>query len=967
MNRRLPEQEGEWIDRNKRQPFSFEGKTYHGLVGDVISSALYANDVRFVGRSFKYHRPRGSYSFASHDANAMFTDGVRTNIRGNVVPLGTNMNLRAVNTFGGLKADRMKITDRFSKLMPVGFYYKVFHRPRWMFPLHENVIRKIAGLGAINPEFPPTSSPKDYDWCDVLVVGAGPTGLNAALAAADHGADVLLVDESARPGGSLGWQSGRDKQSRETLRRLTDEVKAHKGIRIRCSTMAAGYYTDNWVALCDSTRMTKLRARTIIFATGAMEQPAVFQNNDLPGVMLASAAQMLVRRYAVKPFENVIVLTANSDGYRAALDLHEVGVAVTAIVDLRPGGEGSACRNEVEEIGLTIRQGSTVYEALSSSDKTRIIGAMICPLDANGNPELLQLERMPCDGIAVSVGWMPNSGLPAQAGVTFKYDSGLEQFVPASIPDSVFVAGRVNGVYDYSDRIADGRRAGLAAARLLGLCEETPPDVSRHAGDALSHPYPIFPHPGKKNFIDFDEDLHLVDIVNAHQEGYDSSELMKRYSTVGMGPSQGKLANLNAVRVMARLNGDSIDDTGSTTSRPFYNPVSIGHLAGRRFHPMRHTAIHDWHAEHDAKFIHAGSWYRPEHYRREGATRAERILAEATAVRTSAGVMDLSTLGKIFINGPDAVKMLESIYTGRFAKLDVGKQRYAVALDESGVIIEDGVVARLADDVYYVTSTSSGAEGFYRDLQRWAMIWGLNVTIINATGHYAAMNVAGPNSRMILEKLTDIDVSGEAFPYLGVRQGTVADARAMVLRVGFVGELGYEVHVPASQGMHVWRAIMEEGRNFDVQPFGTEAQRLLRMEKGHIIIGHDTDALTTPLEVGLSWALGKNKSFFVGQRSVEVMKNKSLERKLVGIRWPAGYDGPLPEECHLMLDQNRIVGRVTSISARTTLGYPSGMALIHPDFAALDSEVTIRVGGGATSRTTVVGLHQYDPENERQA
>ena len=966
MNRRLPEQEGEWIDRTKRQSFHFEGETFHGVAGDVISSALYANDVRFVGRSFKYHRPRGSYSFVSHDANAMFTDGVRTNIRGNVVPLGPNMNLRAVNTFGGLKADRMRITDRFSKLMPVGFYYKVFHRPRWMFPLHENVIRKIAGLGAINPDFPPTSSPKDYDWCDVLVVGAGPTGLNAALAAAENGADVLLVEESARPGGSLGWQNGRDKQSGETRRRLIDDVNAHAGIRVRCSTMAAGCYSDNWVALCDDMRLTKLRARTIIFATGAAEQPAVFQNNDLPGVMLASAAQMLARRYAVKPFENVIVLTANSDGYRAALDLHDVGVAVKAIVDLRPVGEGSSLRSEVEEIGLTIRQGSTVYEALSSRDKTSITGAMICPLDTNGNPELLQLEKMSCDGIAVSVGWMPNSGLPAQAGVTFKYYSQLEQFVPDFLPEGVFAAGRVNGVYDQSDRMTDGRRAGLAAARFLGLSSETPPDVPRHTGNALSHPYPIFPHPGKKNFIDFDEDLHLVDFVNAHQEGYDSSELMKRYSTVGMGPSQGKLANMNAVRVMARLNVDSIDDTGSTTSRPFYNPVSIGHLAGRRFHPMRYTAMHDWHAEHDAEFIHAGSWYRPEHYRRDGATRDDRILAEAMAVRTSAGVIDLSTLGKIFINGPDAVKMLENIYTGKFGKLAVGKQRYAVALDESGVIIEDGVVARLAEDVFYVTSTSSGAEGFYRDLQRWAMIWGLDVTIINATGQYAAMNVAGPNSRAILEKLTDIDISADGFPYLGVRQGSVAGARAMVLRVGFVGELGYEVHVPASQGMHVWQSIMEEGRAFDVQPFGTEAQRLLRMEKGHIIIGHDTDALTTPLEVGLSWAIGKDKSFFVGQRSIEVMKNKPVERKLVGIRWPAGYAGPLPEECHIMIEQSRIIGRVTSISERTTLGYPLGMALIHPDFADVDSEVTIRVDGGARSRTTVVGLHQYDPDNERQ-
>lgn len=751
------------------------------------------------------------------------------------------------------------------------------------------------------------------------------------------------------------------------LSRLSADVNAHAGIRVRCGTMAAGYYTDHWVALVDDTRMTKLRAGTVVFATGAMEQPAVFQNNDVPGVMLASAAQRLMRRYAVKPFDSVILLTANADGYRAALDFHDVGVTITAIVDLRPGGEGSTLRTEVEKAGLSIRQGATVYEALTSRDKTRVAGALVCPLDATGSPELQQLERLPCDGIAVSVGWMPSAALPGQAGVTFTYDSKLEQFVPDTTPDGVFTAGRANGVYDRAARIDDGRRAGLAAARSLGLRGDAPPDVSRNGVDARSHSYPIFQHPGKKNFIDFDEDLHLVDLANAHHEGYDSSELLKRYSTVGMGPSQGKLANMNSVRVLAKLNGKSIDETGSTTSRPFANPVSIGHLAGRRFHPMRHTAMHDWHEEHDGEFIHAGAWYRVDHYRRDGASREERILVEASAVRNSAGMIDLSTLGKIFINGPDALNMLERIYTGRFAKLAVGKQRYAVALDESGVIIEDGVVARLDDDIYYVTSTSSGAEGFYRDLQRWALIWGLNVTIINATGQYAAMNIAGPNSRAIMEQLTDIDLSPDAFPYLGVRQSTVADASAMLLRVGFVGELGYEVHVPVSQGMHVWQAILEAGKASDVQPFGTEAQRLLRMEKGHIIIGHDTDALTTPFEVELEWAIGKNKPFFVGQRSLDAMRKKPVERTLVGISWPKGYAGPLPEECHLMIEQGKIVGRVTSVAGRTTLGHPLGMALIHPDFATPGTGVTVRVDGGATSRTTVVGLHQYDPKNERQA
>ncbi len=975
MNNRLPKQAGEWIDRSRELNFTFEGMSCRGYQGDVITSALYANGMRMVGRSFKYHRARGSYSMAGHDAHAMLTDGVRTNIRGDQVSLESGMNLRAVNTAGGLKRDRLNITERFSRFMPVGFYYKAFYKPRWLFPFHEKQMRKVAGLGAINANNAPTNSPKDYAWCDVLVIGGGGSGMSAALAAADGGARVMLVDEGLKLGGSLVWQGGGDHGGRvEPLAAaMVAKVEAHENIEVRCSTMAGGYYGDHWMGLFNGEKLTKLRAKSVVFATGVIEQPAVFGNNDLPGVMLASAAQRLMRLFAIKPFEQAVVLAGNDDGYRATLDLLDVGVVVKAVVDLRREDDvlSTDAMAQVRATGVAVRMGCGIYEAQARGtgrDRIGVAGVVVCPLNDDGELDAKRCETIACDGVAVSVGWTPNAGLLYQSGVRFVYDDGLEQLLPDVVPATVFVAGRANGVYAWTDRLRDGERAGLGAAGCLGEGNGEVgegQDVGGRSKVAMSHGYPIFEHPGKKNFVDFDEDLHLKDFVNAHQEGYDNIELMKRYSTVGMGPSQGKIANVNSVRILAKLNGKTINETGTTTSRPFYQPVPIGHLAGRRFHPMRHTPMHDWHKQHGAVMFHAGAWYRPEFYRNGSMSREDCILSEAMHVRKSLGLIDLSTLGKLFICGADAGAFLERLYTGHFASMKIGKQRYAVALDETGVMIEDGVVSRLSEDRYYVTATSSGVAAFYREMQRWALVWGMDVTLINATGQYAAMNLAGPKSREVLAGLTDVDLSNDAFPFLGTREGMVAGVQAIMMRVGFVGELGYELHVPANMGLRLWERLMDAGAG--IRPFGVEAQRLLRLEMGHLIISHDTDALTHPDEADIGWALADDKPFYVGQRSIAVMRKQTLERKLVGIRWEAGYSGPLPEECHLVIDEvrHKMVGRVTSVAHRSTLGYALGMAFVHPDMARPGTKIDIRVDGGAMSRAEVVALPHHDGEKQK--
>jgi len=969
MNNRLPPRQGEWIDRSRPIEFRFEGRTYQGYHGDVLSSALWANGVRLLGRSFKYHRPRGVYSLANCDVNVMVEDGTRTNMRGDVLPLRSGLEVRSVNTAGGLARDWLRFVEWFSAFLPVGFYYKAFHTPRWLFPFFERQMRKVAGLGQINPASRAEATPKDYATCDLLVVGAGPAGLAAAATAVQlTGVRALVVDEQPRPGGSLHWQRALHAAGRGRLQGLEWACGI---LEVRYNTQAAGWYPDNWIALVDEGHLTKLQARAVVVAAGCIEQPAVFANNDLPGVMLASAAQRLLHLYRVKPCDRCVVLAANAEAYACALELHEAGIQVAAIADLRPGGETGELGQRITAAGIKVHPGHTVQEAIPGFGKASVKRAVLCSVGQDGKAAGIRVD---CDGIIMSVGWAPNADLLYQAGARFHYSPTVEQFVPETLPAGIFAAGRVNGIFDLEAQLADGHRAGLEAARFLGKGAGPIPDRTVHRGQPPSHPYPIFPHPKKKCFVDLDEDIHLADFVNAHQEGYDNIELLKRYTTVGMGPSQGKLANMNAVRILARLNGRSVQETGTTTSRPFHHPVPMALLAGRRFHPVRRTPMHDWHAAAGAVFTYVGAWLRPEYYPVGGRGREDCILDEALHVRRDVGLIDIGTLGKIEVNGPDAAAFLERIYTGRFARLQVSRLTYAVACDESGVLIEDGLVARLGEDRFYVTATTTGVTPFFQEMQRWAILFRMNVVLVNATGSWSAMNLAGPKAREVLAGLTDLDLAPSAFPYLSVREGTVAGARARLLRVGFVGELGYEIHVPAGQAYSVWSALMEAGQKYNIRPFGVEAQRLLRLEKGHIILGQDTDALTNPFEVGLEWALGKNKPFFIGQRSLAVVKAQPLTRRLVGIVLPANFADSTPsrgglawpEECHLVMADGAIVGRITSIARRSTLGHPLGLAFVRPDLAVPGQRVTIKVEGGRLIAAEVARIPFYDPDSQRQ-
>jgi sarcosine oxidase subunit alpha len=959
--RRLPPVPGELIDRAAVVEFVFEGMPVRGYRGDTVGSALAASGVRTLGRSFKYHRRRGMLSAAGHDANALMQVEALgrsvPNVRADVVPVAPGWRVRAVNTRGGLERDRLAGLQRLAPFLPVGFYYKAFHSKRW-FPRWERMFRELSGLGEVDLAAPRRSTPKRYDFCDVLVVGAGPSGLSAALAAASRGATVLLVDENQAAGGSGSYARGGGSVTLEQTSALIAAVQAQSRIRLLTGAYAAGYYADHWVAVVTSECMVKVRARAVVIAQGAYEQPAVFRGNDLPGVMLASAAQRLLYRHAVASAQRVAILTANAHGYAAALDALGNGLELAAVLDLRaePGALSAPAADLLIRRGVTVHCGVAPIEALPGPAGD--VGNLLFEAPGAGR------QRLPLDGIWMSVGFAPANALLHQAGARFVYAPALEQFVPQTPPQGVYACGKVNGVYAFDERLTDGRAAGEQAAAGLGFGAVPARGTPAPPTECPTHAFPIFRHPRGGEFVDFDEDLTIKDLENACQEGFDSSELLKRFSTVGMGPSQGKHSNVNALRILARVRGAPLAALGTTTARPMFHPVPLSHLAGRGFMPERRTALDAEHEALGAVWMPAGNWRRPEYYALPGKSREDAIQAEVRAVRARVGLIDVGTLGKIEVHGPHAAEFLERVYTGRYAKLAIGMSRYGLMLDESGVVVDDGVIARLGPESFYFTTTTGNSATLFREFGRLSTWWGLPVGLVNLTGHFSAFNLAGPASSAVLTEHTELDLSDQAFPYLGVREGLIAGAPCRILRVGFVGELGYEIHLPADYALEVWQALRTSGARVGLQPFGVEAQRMLRLEKGHIIIGQDSDGVTNALELEMPWALRMDKPFFIGQRSLAILDKQPRRQQLVGFSLPPDAVRR-PRESHLVLRAGQIAGRVTSCGRSPTLGCTIGLALVSPTVAA-GGRLRIRIDKGEEIDAAIAQLPFYDPKGERQ-
>jgi len=945
----------EWIDRSRTIEFRFEGHRYTAHPGDTVTSALLANGVTLLGRSFKYHRPRGAFSLANHDINALFSTADDTNIRGDVTPVEDGMALQAVNVRGGVERDKDRYLDRFGRFMPVGFYYKAFHRPKALFPFFEKAIRQRAGLGKVDTRWRPRRRSKRYAHCDVLVIGAGPSGMTAALEAADAGMEVLLVDENQHIGGSLDYQWPAETAASECPR-LSERVHAHANITVRTEALALAYYAGQWVPVATTDGIIKVCARGIIVATGLLEQPPIFRNNDRPGVMLASGAQRLIRRFGVAPCQRTVVLTANAEGYQAALDLLRAGVDVAAVAALTAAGSDSPAAVALAEAGVPQLTNHTVYEVYGDQ---AVQGVRLGPIDGSDGDG----QDYDCDGVVTSTGWAPAAHLLHEAGGAVRYDADLAMHVASSWPATVVPAGRVNGAFSLAQQAGD---AANAARRLLAAIQGNPAPATEDWRDDQGHgsEWPIVRHPRGREFVDLDEDLQLKDLEQAAREGFDNIELMKRFSTVGMGPSQGKHSNINAIRILAASNGQGMDATGSTTARPMYHPVRMEDLAGRRFRPQRYTPIHDRHAALSGRFFEAGPWLRVSHYGASDDADA-RVEAEVNAVRRGVGLIDVSTLGKIEVVGPDAGRLLEGTYTARMANAKPGATRYALMVDDTGVIIDDGVVGRLAEDHYYLTATSGHAAATARTLKRHVVEWGLDARVVDRTGQLGALNLAGPLSRSVLARLTDLPLDEDAFPYLNIREAQLCGYPVRILRAGFVGELAFEIHMPAAGMGAIWDALIQAGGNDGISGFGVEAQRILRLEKGHIIVGQDTDGLTTPFDVGMAWAVHLKKPFFKGRGALSHLKGKSPKR-LVAFAMPEAHDGPLPRECHLAIRNGDIVGRVTSIARSPTLGRPIGLAMIERGPGEDDESLTLRVDGGEYVTAERVRAPFYDPDGERQ-
>ena len=980
--RRLEPQPGEAIDRSDPVEFEFDGRRVQGFRGDTVASALCAAGTRVFSRSFKYHRPRGLLCCAAACPNCLVSVGGEPNVRACARAVEPGLQVRSQNAWPSLGFDLLSLLDRLHWLMPVGFYYKALHRPKALWLLARRVIRRVGGLGSIdvNATYPPEFSSRNLH-VDVAVVGGGPAGIAAALAAAGAGASVAMIDDQPKLGGHLRFSrqpvntpgGGESRPACELAQELAETIARSPNIETFSNATTFGLYQGNLVAVLTNEGLIRVRAKQVTLATGACEAPLLFENNDLPGVMLTSAARRLVTLYGVRPGREAVVAIESPDGgddaYETALELLDAGVRVAAVVDASETASGEAVE-AVRVRGVTILTGHRVVRA---AGRGRVKSVLVAPV---GGSDLSAASKIQCDLLCMSGPSQPVDALLHQAD--------------ASRP-GVTLAGGVNGARGLDEINRQGWDAGArATSASIGnspsLLEDAPPL------DPATSTLPAVPTgKGARTYLCFCEDVSVHDIEQAIGEGFADVQILKRYTAATMGPCQGKMcgsalagicaAHAGATIPSSLLHGQSGGEelsqhtgqqmegirpgfhTGDyfTTSRPPYQPVPLAVLAGRERIPLKRTSLDRIHRELGAAMVESGPWQRPHSY----GSPAD----ECAAVRERVGIIDVGTLGKLEVLGRDAPHLLDRLYTHRFSDLPVGRIRYGLMTSDNGVILDDGTVTRLAADRYFVTTTSGNADL----IEEWFNWWnpppkaeGANGTtncthVVNVTAAYGAVNVAGPRARETLSKLTELDLSNDGFRYMRSAQCEVAGVPCLLLRIGFVGETGWEVHFPAEYGEHMWHAIMEAGRDFGIAPFGLEAQRILRLEKGHIIVGQDTDATSTPLNAGSEWAVRFDKDDFIGRDGLAIAAARGPQEQLVGFVMP---NADAPEDGTPVLSSGRPVGRVTSARISPTLGTGFGLAWVPPHLAEDGATVEVLIDHRpVTARITLQPV--YDPEGRR--
>jgi len=934
---------GAEIDRGSKVSFKWNGKTVKGFEGDTIVSALAGSGIQLVSRSMKYHRKRGLLTADYWDPNCFVQVGDEPNVRGGHRLIEGGMDVSAQNVWPSLERDVKAANGLVGRFLTPGFYYKTFVRPQFLWPTYQKVLRTFAPGGAIDHQSKPLYFDKRYAHPDVVVAGAGPAGLAAAIAAAESGASVLLVEHDHAVGGHLRWGSDAD---RAEAARLEEAARA-AGVDIMTNATVTGRYNHNWVSINQRSldasveRLVKARAKVLVVAAGLIERPYVFEGNDTVGVMTAGAARRLINLWGVKPGTTAVAMVANDHGDAAVADLEAAGVRVAKVVDGRNGEFISSAQAKKGMLSsVKLNDGSTVH----------------------------------ADLLITAVGWTAPTSLLNMSGDRPSYDATAARFFPTELPLEVLAVGGLVGDGSIAELVEHADGVGkVAGARAISARRQLQAATTR--ATAVEGPDPVVPampaplgrdpHPelyrsNTHGMVDYSEDVSSKDLVAASKEGYDSIELMKRFTTVTMGPSQGKLETVNAVAVLAEARGETIEQVGTTVWRPPYAPISLGALGGRIFEPDRVSPIHPWHEANGVSTILAGQWIRPDHY---GDAQAE-----VTNVRNNVGIIDVTPLGKLDLRGPDVPKLLNLLYTNKWSKLAIGAVRYGVMCAEDGVVLDDGVTAHLGEDHYLMTTTSSGAAAIWEWAENWLQTerpdWQVHVTPV--TTAYASINIAGPKSRELLSRLTDVDLDNEAFGYMRVRTGSIAGVDNCVMwRIGFTGELSYEIHVPSGYALHVWERLMSDGADLGVGPFGLEGQRIMRLEKGHFIVGQDTDGLTKAPTAGIGSLIKLDKDDFVGKTELSTLDVASLP-VLVALQ---PVDGSVvPEEAAQIVlpDSKDIIGRITSSRFSPTLNRSVCLGQVDPAHAAPGNIVTVQLFNGDRIPATVMEHHaHFDPEGAR--
>jgi sarcosine oxidase subunit alpha len=990
---------GRLLNKDVPLNFTFNGRKMKGYQGDTLASALLANNQMLVGRSFKYHRPRGVVSSGAEEPNALINMGEGTrfepNQRATTTELFDGLVAESQNHWPSLEFDIGAINSKLARFLPAGFYYKMFIHPRPLWKhVYEPFIRRSAGLGKAPKMRDSDTYEHFYAFYDLVIIGGGIAGLMAAKAAASSGAQILVMEQSAHWGGRCVVEpdqiNGKDPEY--FIEDLVAELTAQPNVTMRTRLMGAGVYDHGYLLgyerLRDHApsqtgprhRLWRIRAGKILTATGAIERPLSFAGNDLPGVILASALRDYVENFGVSMGDRTVVLTNNDDAYRTAIALKAAGLDVPVILDARSAG-GGALAEAAQKLGIRVETGKAVAFVKGRGVVTSVA---ICDQAGQGTV----LEEIACDCLAMSGGWSPVVHLWSHCGGKLVWDEALAMFRPdpekAPLNQKgegfVLAAGAANGHFSLGAVMQDALQQGAEAAGITAASQPLP-EVDQTAEAAMEAVWMMPQGAGvklrSKAWLDFQNDVKVSDVQLAAQEGFESVEHAKRYTTLGMATDQGKLSNINGLAVLAGALNADIPAVGTTTFRPPYTPISMGAIAGAArdeiFQPVRQTPMHDWHIEQGAYMEPVGQWRRPYCYPRADETHQDAVAREIRQTRNSVGLLDASTLGKLLVQGPDAAKFLDMLYTNMMSTLKIGKCRYGLMCSENGFLMDDGVVVRLGEQSFLCHTTSGGAEHIHAHMEEWLQTewWDWKVYVANLTEQYAQVGVVGPKARDVLEKLGGLDVSKEALGFMEYAEGRLGAFDVRVFRISFSGELSYEIAVPAGQGLAFWQALCAAGEEFGIMPYGTEALHVMRAEKGFIMIGDETDGTVIPQDLGLDWAISKKKSDFLGKRAQERSHMVDPDRwKLVGLETLDG--SVLPDGAYAVGEgenangQRNTIGRVTSTYFSPTLNRGIAMGLVAQGPERMGEILNFPDLSGNEVKVKLVDPVFYDKNGDRQ-